>query len=210
MTSLRLRRLHPRRLPVPLVVGLVVVVIGLVLPLTATGTMPLTRAYGFAGLFLVVSVLFSFPYALFVTLGTLPLLWVGGTGYASPTSSRQEGAETPTPSLVGRHVVAGVFYSLASAFVGVLCFAVTFALPSLSGSGLPDPPTPGLTGTFPVPWPMLLGGVLVAGVFLACTLARSRTVGSNRRQRLVSTALAVVVALAPAATFAAFATRAGM
>lgn len=211
MTSLGLHRLHPRRLPVPLVVGFVVVVVGLALPLTAMGTMPLTRAYGFAGLFLVISVLFSFPYALLVTLGTLPLLWMAHPGYASPTSAREGNGASPTLSLVTRHVVAGLFYSLAAVFVGVLCFAVTFALPSLSGSGLPRPPTPGLDGTFPIPWPMLVGGILVASVFLACSLVRSRAVGSDsRRQRLVTTALAVLVALAPAATFAVFATRAAL
>ena len=126
-------RLAPFSVPV-LVFGFVATVLLVVSPLVA-GSMGPGRAYLIAAALLVLAIGYAGPYAAVVAVATLPLLWAGSPGYASPESVTA--ADGPTTVQAIQHVVGGG-YALASAGLGgVLVGAELAGLPLPSGVVVP-------------------------------------------------------------------------
>ncbi|WP_178916316.1 hypothetical protein [Natronomonas gomsonensis] len=116
------------------------------------------RTYAIATAVFILAVSSVFPYAVVVAVGTLPLLYLGFGTFASPTTLPAED-DSPSMTAAVRHVVAGIAYVLASAVVGGVGLGADFAVSS---------------GSSPSPLPSLLivGGVVVASVFVGLQLWR--------------------------------------
>lgn len=177
MPALRLvERFDPFSVPAAvfaIVVGFVAVV-----PPLASGPIPAGEAYVYALVFLVLAVGYGAPYAVIVAVGTLPVLWLGVAGYASPELAE---ADTSTTVLAAVHVVIGVLYALAAAFVGSLALGAQIA-------GSPDT-------AFTFPFGTLGGGVLVGGAYVLFQLWRGRR--RDSRTVAVTVALGALLAASP-------------
>jgi hypothetical protein len=187
-------RLSPLSVPV-LVFGLLATVLLVVPPLVA-GPMTPGRAYLIAGALLILAVGHAVPYAAAVAVVTLPVLWAGSPGYASPESVTA--ADGPTTVQAVQHVVVGGGYALASAGLGgVLVGAEVAGLPLPSG--------------VVVPAGAIAGGLLTGGTFVAIQLWRYRTldVPLDPRTTLVTVGLGGLLAPSPAVAYWLFGGRIG-
>mgnify|MGYP000002769736 FL=1 len=187
-------RLSPFSVPV-LVFGLVAAVLLVVPPLVA-GSMAPGRAYLIAAALLLLAMGHAGPYAAIVAVATLPVLWVGSAGYASPESTAV--ADGPTTAQVVQHVVVGGGYALASAGLGGVLVGAELA-------GLPLP-----SGVV-VPAGAIVGGLLTGGTFAALQLWRYRTldVTPGPWSTLVTVGLGGLIAPSPAVAYWLFGGRLG-
>lgn len=152
-----------RRHIVPIgVVALVVSVMLVVPPLVlgeATG-----RTYAIAAAVSILAVGGAAPYALFVGVFTLPLVYFGYASYAAPHRTAST-AHSFTALTAIRHVCGGVVYALCAAVVGAIGF----------GSQIGSPATRGVGAVAGQPAFLLGGGLAVAGTFVALQLWRYAT-----------------------------------
>lgn len=183
-----------KRRSVPLAVFAVVAATVLVVPPVILGEMT-ARTYVLTAAVLILAVNYVFPYAVFVALGTLPLLYAGIASFAAPRPA----AERPHsfavfPAL--RHIVAGLSYVLGAAAVGAIGIGVEMSMENDS-TEIPAVLQPSF---------LYLGGVLVAVTFVSLQLWRYDTPfgGLDRRTILGTVALGILLALSPAVAFWAF------
>ena len=151
-----LERFRPHSVPVcvfAVVAAAAVLVPPLVLGLSA-------RTYAIAAAVLILGVTSAAPYAVAVSVVTLPLLYAGAGSYASPAAVLD--AERPAPVDALRHVAAGIVYVLAAGAVGAIGVGASFAADSGS-STLPTALRPVL---------MVAGSALVAATFVGLQLWR--------------------------------------
>ena len=151
-TPSTLERFRPHSVPVcvfAVVVTAAVLVPPLVLDLSA-------RTYAIAAAVLILGVTSAAPYAVAVSVVTLPLLYAGAGSYASPAAVLD--AERPAPVDALRHVAAGIVYVLAAGAVGAIGVGASFAADS--GSSTLQPVL------------MVAGSALVAATFVGLQLWR--------------------------------------
>ena len=151
-TPSTLERFRPHSVPVcvfAVVAAAAVLVPPLVLDLSA-------RTYTIAAAVLILGVTSAAPYAVAVSVVTLPLLYVGAGSYASPAAVLD--AERPAPVDALRHVAAGIVYVLAAGAVGAIGVGASFAADS--GSSTLQPVL------------MVAGSALVAATFVGLQLWR--------------------------------------
>lgn len=177
-----------RRHSVPLVVFGMVAGAVLVVPPMVLGELT-ARTYAITAAVLVLAIGSAFPYAVAVGLGTLPLLYLGVASFAAP----QPASADPHAFSAGaalRHAVAGVSYVLGAAAVGAIGFGVQIGMGSDS-TVVPAALQPSF---------LSLGGVLVAGAFVALQLWRYGTpLGELARRTVLGTVtLGLLMALSPA------------
>lgn len=190
-------RFRPYSVPLSLfaVVALVVLLVPPLVLGEATG-----RTYALTAAVLIIAISSVIPYAVLVAVLTLPLPYLGVGSYAAPAVI-PTGEETLSAMGAVRHVVAGVFYVVAAAAVGAIGIGVDFAASSGS-SGLPS--------AFAPPF-MLLGGAVVAGVFVSVQFWRYG--GSHRplrrRSILGTVGLGSLLAVSPAVALWVFNTAGG-
>ncbi|WP_336330230.1 hypothetical protein [Haloarcula sp. CGMCC 1.2071] len=119
------------------------------------------RTYALTMAVLIVAISSVLPYAVAVGVLTVPFLYTGIGSYAAPEVLPTD-AEPFGLAAALRHVIAGISYVVAATAVGAVGIGLDFA--ASSGS---DPfPAVG----FP-PF-LLLGGVVIAGVYVAVQLWR--------------------------------------
>lgn len=187
-----LDRLRPHAPPV-LISAIVTVAVGIV-PLLVFGEAS-TRTYAITAAVVILAGGAVLPYALFVGIGTLPLLYAGVATYAAP---HQLPDTVHSLSLLAalRHVIAGVAYTLGAAVVGAIGFGAQM--------GTPAEAVPWAIGGQPAF--LLIGGTVVAGAFVSLQLWRYdtglRTL--DRRTILGTTILGVLLALSPVVAFWVF------
>ena len=151
-TPSTLERFRPHSVPVcvfAVVAAAAVLVPPLVLDLSA-------RTYAIAAAVLILGVTSAAPYAVAVSVVTLPLLYAGAGSYASPAAVLD--AERPAPVDALRHVAAGIVYVLAAGAVGAIGVGASFAADS--GSSTLQPVL------------MVAGSALVAATFVGLQLWR--------------------------------------
>ena len=159
-------RFRPYSVPICLftVVGAAVLFVPPLVLGDATG-----RTYALTVAVLIVAISSVLPYAAAVGVLTVPFLYTGIGSYASPAVLPTD-AEPFALAGVLRHVVAGISYVVAATAVGAVGIGIDFAASSGSDSlpavGFPSFPSPG----FP-PF-LLLGGVVIAGVYVTVQLWR--------------------------------------
>lgn len=145
--------------------------------------------YTFIAALLIIAISPTLPFAVLVSLGTLPLLYAGVASFAAP----QSGADAPhaySAEAILRHVVAGISYVLSAAAVGAIGIGAQL----------------GVRGNFAAipavfqPFVLYFGGVLVAGVFVVFQLWRYDTALTKISwPTLAGTgALGILLALSPA------------
>lgn len=193
MSPRPLERLAPYS--VPMLVFAIAIAVGLVVPPLVTGSMSLERTYLLTVAILILAVTHSLPYAVVVAVVTAPLVRTGVAGYAPPAASDAEGSRVRAAV---RHVVVGVGYVLASAFVGAVFI----------GARLAGAPT-GID--LAMPSGALVGGAVVGVAFVALQLRRYRAVGAtlDRRTTATTAALGALLALAPVVAHWLFGRTAG-
>jgi hypothetical protein len=147
-------RIRPHAVPVCLF-ALVVATAVLVPPLVLD---PSARTYAIAVAVLLLAVISTVPYAVAVSLLTLPLQYAGIASYASPRTVPDGGRPSTTDAL--RHVAAGVANVLAAGAVG----GIGVGLDVASSPGASTPPTR-------IPFTYVAGAV-VGVVFVARQLWR--------------------------------------
>lgn len=161
-----LRRFRPYSVPVCLltVVGAAVLLVPLLVLGDATG-----RTYALTTAVLIVAISAVLPYAAAVGVLTIPFLYTGVGSYASPSVLPTD-AEPLALAGVLRHVVAGISYVVAATAVGAVGIGLDFAASSGSepfpAVGFPSFPSLGF------PLFLLLGGVVIAGVYVTVQLWR--------------------------------------
>jgi hypothetical protein len=182
---------------VPLCVFAIVVVAVLFVPPLLLGEAT-ARTYALTAAVLILAITSVFPYAVVVSIVTLPLLYIGIGSYAAP---RVIPVETLSTGAILRHVVAGVSYVLAAAIVGAIGLGADFATSSGS-SPLPSALRPSF---------LLVGGVAVAGTFVGLQLWRYDTpVRTLDRRAILGTAvLGGLLALSPVVSLWMFGTAMG-
>ncbi|AJF27825.1 hypothetical protein SG26_18515 (plasmid) [Haloarcula sp. CBA1115] len=145
------------------------------------------RTYALTIAVLIVAISSILPYAVAVGVLTVPFLYTGIGSYASP-------AVLPTEAepfaLVGalRHVVAGISYVVAATAVGAVGIGLDFA----ASSGSAPFPAVGFLSFPSLGFPpfLLLGGVVVAGVYVTAQLWRyERTMRGLGRNTVLGTAI---------------------
>ncbi|PSP66064.1 hypothetical protein BRC85_11705 [Halobacteriales archaeon QS_1_69_70] len=154
MVTTALEWLRPHSVPLGIVAVLAVAAL-FVPPLVLN---PSAETYAITAAILVLAVVSSVPYAVGVSLLTLPPQYLGSATYASPGGIPDEGKPKPTAAL--RHAGAGVTYVLSAGAVGGIGIGVDVA----SSASASTPPTG-------VPFTYLAGGV-VGVVFVALQLWR--------------------------------------
>ncbi|EMA27843.1 hypothetical protein [Haloarcula japonica] len=160
------RRFRPYSVPISLF-AVVTAVVLFVPPLVlgeATG-----RTYALTVAVLIVAISSVLPYAVAVGVLTVPFLYTGIGSYAAPAVLPTD-AEPCTLTAALRHVIAGISYVVAATAVGAVGIGLDFA--ASSGSD----PFPAV-GFLPLPalgFPpfLLLGGVVIAGVYVVVQLWR--------------------------------------
>lgn len=187
-----LDRFRPHAPPV-LISAIVTVAVGIV-PLLVFGEVS-TRTYAITAAVVLLAGGAVLPYALFVGIGTLPLLYAGFATYAAP---QQLPDNVNSFSLIAalRHVIAGVAYTLGAAIVGAIGFGAQM--------GTPAEAVPGAIGGQPAF--LLIGGTVVAGAFVSLQLWRYDTElrALDRRIILGTTILGVLLALSPVIAYWVF------
>lgn len=179
-----LGRFRPYSVPICLF-AVVAVVVLLVPPLVlgeATG-----RTYALTTAVLIVAISSVIPYAVGVAVLTLPFLYTGSGSYAAPEVLPTD-AEPFSATAALRHVMAGISYVVAATAVGAVGIGIDFAASSgsnpVSAVGFPSFPSIG------VPPFLLLGGAVVAGVYVAVQLWRyERPVRALGRQTVLGTVI---------------------
>jgi len=178
------KRLAPHSVPL-LVYGVLGAVLIAVPPL-AVGALSPGEAYVIAAALAILGAVTGAPYAALVAVGTLPLVWAGRGGYASPEAVVDG---TATGWIAVRHVVGGG-YALASASVGS-------ALVGAELAGLPLP------AGVAVPSGVIVGGLLTGASFAALQSWRYRPLGVplDPKTTVETVALGALLALAPAVAY---------
>ena len=145
---------------VPLALFVIVAVTVLIVPPIVLGEV--TRdTYTLTAVVLVLAFSSVFPYAVFVAVGTLPLLYAGIASFAAPQTA-SDAAHSFSTATALRHVVAGISYVLGAAAVGAIGLGAQI----------------GTTDEFTVvpavlqPSFLTLGGGIVAGAFVCLQLWR--------------------------------------
>lgn len=179
---------------VPIVLFAIVAIATILVPPLVLGEVT-TRTYAITAALVILSVGASLPYALFVGIGTLPLLYTGFASYAAPQPSPDTN-HSFSPLMAFRHVVAGVAYSLAAAVVGAIGIGAQIGIPNAASAG-----SIGGQASF-----LVLGGVIIAVTFVALQLWRYDTpLRTLDRATLLGTAvLGLLVALSPIIAFWVF------
>jgi len=179
---------------VPLVLFVIVAVAVLVVPPLVLGDLT-ARTYAVTAAIVVLAISSAFPYAILVAVGTLPLLYAGIASYAAPQTPSDAGHSFSAATSL-RHVVAGVSYVLGAAVVGAVGLGVQLAAPP----GV----TPGPAALQPSF--LLLGGLIVAGIFVGGQLWRYDTPqGTLPRHTVLGTAaLGVLLAVSPVVAYWVF------
>lgn len=174
-----------RRHAVPLAVLAVVAATVIAVPPVVLGSLT-TRTYALTAAVLLLAVGAALPYAVLVGVGTLPLRYAGVASYAAP---RPPSGGSIRPAAAVGHVVAGVSYALGAAAVGAVGLGAQLSVPAGRVPG-----TPVRAPLFP-----LLGGLVVAGVFVGGQLRRYDGFRDalERRTVLGTVALGVPLALSP-------------
>ncbi len=183
-----------KRHSVPLAVLVIVAVAALVLPPIVLGEIT-TRTYALTAAVLILTVGSVFPYAVLVSLGTLPLLYAGVASFAAP----QLGADGPhsfSTTTAIRHTIAGLTYVLGAAAVGAIGIGAQIGMGSESIT---------IPAAFQ-PLFLYLGGIIVAAAFICFQLLRYDTpIGRlDRRTVLGTVVLGILLALSPAVAFWVF------
>lgn len=184
------------RYAVPVVLFAIVAGVVLAVPPVVLGEAT-TRTYAITAALLIIAFGSVMPYALLVAVGTLPLLYRGVASYAAPMPSA--GAHHVfSLDAVFRHLVAGIAYTLGAAAVGTIGIGAQIGGVDMA-DGLPAVVQPAL---------LILGGVLVAGVFVWLQLWRyDPPVRSLDRWTILGTAvLGLLLALAPVVAYWVFRT----
>ena len=178
MTPSTLERFRPHSVPVcvfAVVAAAAVLVPPLVLDLSA-------RTYAIAAAVLILGVTSAAPYAVAVSVVTLPLLYAGAGSYASPAAVLD--AERPAPVDALRHVAAGIVYVLAAGAVGAIGVGASFAADS--GSSTLQPVL------------MVAGSALVAATFVGLQLWRHNGPAGDLGTRTVLGTVVLGLFLLPA------------
>ena len=173
-----LERFRPHSVPVcvfAVVAAAAVLVPPLVLDLSA-------RTYAIAAAVLILGVTSAAPYAVAVSVVTLPLLYAGAGSYASPAAVLD--AERPAPVDALRHVAAGIVYVLAAGAVGAIGVGASFAADS--GSSTLQPVL------------MVAGSALVAATFVGLQLWRHNGPAGDLETRTVLGTVVLGLFLLPA------------
>ena len=177
-TPSTLERFRPHSVPVcvfAVVAAAAVLVPPLVLDLSA-------RTYAIAAAVLILGVTSAAPYAVAVSVVTLPLLYAGAGSYASPAAVLD--AERPAPVDALRHVAAGIVYVLAAGAVGAIGVGASFAADS--GSSTLQPVL------------MVAGSALVAATFVGLQLWRHNDPTGGLETRTVLGTVVLGLFLLPA------------
>ena len=177
-TPSTLERFRPHSVPVcvfAVVAAAAVLVPPLVLDLSA-------RTYAIAAAVLILGVTSAAPYAVAVSVVTLPLLYAGAGSYASPAAVLD--AERPAPVDALRHVAAGIVYVLAAGAVGAIGVGASFAADS--GSSTLQPVL------------MVAGSALVAATFVGLQLWRHDGPAGDLETRTVLGTVVLGLFLLPA------------
>jgi hypothetical protein len=179
---------------VPVVVFATVAIATIVVPPLVLGEIT-TRTYAITAALVILAAGATLPYAVFVGIATLPLLYVEFASYAAPRPS-PDTIHSFSPTAALRHVFAGIAYSLGAAVVGAIGIGAQM--------GTPDTAAVGSVGGQPAY--LVLGGVIVAVVFVVLQLWRYDTaVRTLERGTLFGTAvLGLLVALSPVIAFWTF------
>lgn len=174
---------------VPVCVFCLVAAIAVVVPLLVADTITLRRAYLLTLVFLILAVSYNVAYAAFVAVVTLPVLWTGIAGYASPESAPGDG-DAVTIERAVHHVTVGAFYALSSAFVGSLFIGLEFVWSPIGGG-------------FGVPGGAFVGGLLVGGAYVTLQLWRYRTLDGSLEPRTTTATvlLGALLVLSPVVTY---------
>ena len=154
------------------------------------------ETYAIAAAILVLAVVSSVPYAVGVSLVTLPLQYLGIATYASPGTIPDDGKPKPTAAL--RHAGAGVTYVLSAGAVGGIGIGIDVA----SSPSASTPPTG-------VPFTDLAGGV-VGVVFVALQLWRYDTALADVDTQTVIGTVGLGLFLVPAGRVAMWAFGGGL
>ena len=173
-----LERFRPHSVPVcvfAVVAAAAVLAPPLVLDLSA-------RTYAIAAAVLILGVTSAAPYAVAVSVVTLPLLYAGAGSYASPAAVLD--AERPAPVDALRHVAAGIVYVLAAGAVGAIGVGASFAADS--GSSTLQPVL------------MVAGSALVAATFVGLQLWRHNGPAGDLKTRTVLGTVVLGLFLLPA------------
>lgn len=187
-----LDRFRPHAVPV-VILALVVVVSSIVPPLVLGAVT--ARTYAITAAVLILAVGSVLPYALFVAIGTLPLLYTGLASYAAPQPS-PDAAFSFSATAALRHVVAGVAYVLSAAVVGAIGIGAQMGAPDVV-AGVPSAIYPSF---------LILGGVLIAVAFVALQLWRyDAALGTLDQGTILGTAvLGLLLAVSPIVAFWVF------
>lgn len=182
---------------VPVCVFAIVVVVALLVPPLVLGD-PSARTYALTAAVFILALTSVLPYAVVVAVVTLPLLYAGIGSYAAPQAIPL-GNDSPSPVEILRHVVAGVSYVLGAAVVGAVGFGADFA--TSSGS---SPFLAALRPSF-----LIVGGVIVAGIFIGLQLWRyDASVGALEWRTILGTVvLGGLLALSPVVALWLFGSR---
>ncbi|WP_206042378.1 hypothetical protein [Haloarcula argentinensis] len=159
-------RFRPYSVPICLFTAVVAAV--LFVPALVLGG-PTGRTYALTVAVLIVAISSVLPYAAAVGVLTVPFFYTGLGSYAAPSALPADGEPLALTGVL-RHVVAGISYVVAATAVGAVGIGLDFAASSGSepfpAVGLPSFPALG----FP-PF-LLLGGVVIAGVYVIVQLWR--------------------------------------
>ncbi|WP_434531895.1 hypothetical protein ACODNH_22530 [Haloarcula sp. NS06] len=159
-------RFRPYSVPICLFTAVVAAV--LVVPALVLGG-PTGRTYALTVAVLIVAISSVLPYAAAVGVLTVPFLYTGVGSYASPSVLPADGEQLALAAAL-RHVIAGILYVVAATAVGAVGIGLDFA----ASSGSEPFPAVGFRQFPSLGFPpfMLLGGVVIAGVYVITQLWR--------------------------------------
>ncbi|MDQ2074300.1 hypothetical protein RBH20_17310 [Haloarcula sp. H-GB4] len=159
-------RFRPYSVPICLFTAVVAAV--LVVPALVLGG-PTGRTYALTVAVLIVAISSVLPYAAAVGVLTVPFLYTGVGSYASPSVLPADREQLALAAAL-RHVIAGILYVVAATAVGAVGIGLDFA----ASSGSEPFPAVGFRQFPSLGFPpfMLLGGVVIAGVYVITQLWR--------------------------------------